>query len=117
MLIPKNSSRLKKGEKQEEAFKESTAKTLIAIPIICTLIGFIRGVYLLFSSTTNNHFVAGHVLVVISSVCANLIMLVVTIVKQIQNTFTDKERSKLVHMSCYFRNYRYLVGNCNTYNS
>lgn len=94
MLIPKNSSSLKEGEKQEEAFKESTAKTLIAVPIICTLIGFIRGVYLLFSSTKNDHFVAGHVLVGISLVCASLIMLVVSIVKQIQNTFTDKERYK-----------------------
>ncbi|CEP40641.1 DUF2776 family protein [Paraclostridium sordellii] len=94
MLIPKNSSSLKEGEKQEEAFKESTSKTLIAVPIICTLIGFIRGVYLLFSSTTNDHFVAGHVLVGISLVCASLIMLVVSIVKQIQNTFTDKERYK-----------------------
>lgn len=94
MLIPKNGANLKEGDKPEDAFKESTVKTLIAIPIICTIIGLGRGIYLLFTSTSADHFVAGHVLIGISLVCASLICLVVSIVKQIQNTFTDKERYK-----------------------
>ncbi|MEG2282634.1 MAG: Holliday junction resolvase RuvX, partial [Rikenellaceae bacterium] len=34
MLIPKNSSNLSQGDKPEGAFKESTVKVLISIPII-----------------------------------------------------------------------------------
>ncbi|GAA0866722.1 MULTISPECIES: DUF2776 family protein [Peptostreptococcaceae] len=92
ILIPKNSSSLKEGDIPEGAFKESTAKILISVPIVCTLIAFTRGIYLLISSSATDNFVAGHVLIGISFVCASLIALVVSVVKQIQNTFTNKER-------------------------
>lgn len=94
IMIPKNSANLNEGEKPDGAFTDSTAKVLILIPIICTAISFIRGVYLLIVSSATDNFVAGHVLIGISFVCASLIALVASVVRQIQNIYTDKERYK-----------------------
>lgn len=94
LLIPKNSSNLKEGDEPEDSFKESTAKILISVPVVCALIAFIRGIYLLMSSSVTENFVAGHVIIGISLVCASLVALVASVVRQIQNKFTEKERYK-----------------------
>lgn len=94
LLIPRNSGELKEGELSKGSFNNIQAKVLIAIPILCTIIGFSRVIYLLFSSSATPNFVAGSVLLGISLICASLISLVATIVRQIQNTFTNKERWK-----------------------
>ncbi|CEI74251.1 MULTISPECIES: DUF2776 family protein [Romboutsia] len=94
LLIPKNSSNLKEGDEPEDSFKESTAKILISVPVVCALIAFIRGIYLLMSSSATENFVAGHVIIGISLVCASLVALVASVVRQIQNKFTEKERYK-----------------------
>lgn len=92
MMIPQNGANLKEGENPEGAFKKSTVKILIGIPTICTALAFFRGAYLLVNSVSSDYLVAGHVLIGIGFVCASLILLVISIVRQIQNTFTDKER-------------------------
>lgn len=92
MMIPQNGANLKEGENPEGAFKESTVKILIGIPTICTVLAFFRGAYLLFNSVSSDYLVAGHVLIGIGFVCASLILLVISIVRQIQNKFTEKER-------------------------
>lgn len=99
VLIPKNSANLKEGETPKGAFTNKQAKALISVPIICSLLGLIRGFYLMFSFSSVPNSVAAHVLIGISLICVSLISLVTSIVKQIQNVFTDKERwvwSKIV---------------------
>lgn len=99
LLIPKNSANLKEGEIPKGAFKDKQGKVLISVPIICSLAGLTRGFYLMFSSSSVPNSIAAHVLIGISLICVSLISLVVSIVKQIQNTFKNKERwtwSKIV---------------------
>lgn len=93
-MITKNEDALKPGEKPKGGFTSCQAKALIAVPIICTIVGLARGVYLIFSEEITPHFVAAHVVIGISLICASLIALVVTIVRQIQNIFSNKERWK-----------------------
>lgn len=94
LLIPENAEKLKEGESAKGSFSKKQAKLLISIPIVCTIIGLLRGMYLLFSNLDIPNFVAGSVLIGISLICGSLISLVATIVRQIQNTFTNKERWK-----------------------
>lgn len=93
-MITKNEANLKLGEVPKEGFTNGQAKALISVPIICTIVGLIRGIYLIFSEEITPHFVAAHVVIGISLICASLIALVVTIVRQIQNVFSNKERWK-----------------------
>lgn len=93
-MITKNEENLKLGEHPKEAFSNAQSKMLISVPVICTIVGLLRGFYLLFSENITPHFVAGHVVLGISLICASLIALVVTIVRQIGNVFSDRERWK-----------------------
>lgn len=94
LLIPNNSSKLKEGEKPLGAFSNSFAKFLLSIPIVCTIIGLIYSFYLLSDTTNIPNLVAGFVVFGISLVCGSLISLVASVERQIQNTFTNKERWK-----------------------
>lgn len=92
IMITKNESNLKPGEKPNGAFSERQARVLISIPVICTIVGLLRGFYLLFKESATPYFVAAHVVLGVALVCASLISLVASIVRQIQNTFTNRER-------------------------
>ena len=94
LFIPANSNKLQPGDKPQGAFSENTAKILIAIPALCALVGLIRSIVLISAGLSSEYFVAGHVLFGTSLVCASLIALVASVIRQIQNTFTDKERWK-----------------------
>lgn len=94
LMIRNNVVTLKPGEKPKGGFSEVQVKALIAIPAICTLLCLIRGFYLIFNENITPNFVAAHVVLGIALVCASLIALVSSIVRQIQNTFTERERGK-----------------------
>ena len=64
---------------------------LFAIPIICALIGIVWGIDIVRSDETPN-VVAGHVLAGIGLVCASLVALVASVVRQIQNTYSEADR-------------------------
>ena len=94
LLIPSNSKNLKEGEKPKGCFSKEMSYVLIAIPILCTLIGLIFSFNLLRHTDKVPSLVAGFVLFGISLVCGSLISLVASVCRQIQNTFTSKERWK-----------------------
>ena len=59
--------------------------------IICALIGIVWGIDIVRSDETPN-VVAGHVLAGIGLVCASLVALVASVVRQIQNTYSEADR-------------------------
>lgn len=59
--------------------------------MLLTLLGFIWSITLLRSADITPHYVAGHVLLGLTAICACLIGLVATIVHQTRNTFSTKE--------------------------
>lgn len=90
VLIPAN-SKAGPGHKPEQGFSGGMVTLLLAIPIICALIGFIWGVDILRSEDSPN-VVAGHVLAGIGLVCASLVALVASVARQIQNTYNEADR-------------------------
>lgn len=98
-LIPKNQKELEEGTVQVNGFTEKQGNIMISIPVICTALCFLRAIYIWAGADQVYDYVAGHVLIGIGFICLSLIMLVYTIVKQIQNTFSSKNKwiwSKIV---------------------
>lgn len=90
--IPRNYQRTP-GIRNKDGFKSMTACHIMeAIPAIAFFIAFSRGVYLLATGTTQAAYIAGHVEIGLSMICASLIMLVATVVRQIQNVFDRTHR-------------------------
>lgn len=94
LLIPSNGKNLKEGETPKGCFSKRFANFLISIPIACTVVGLVFAIYLLSKTNYMPSLVAGFVVLGISLICASLISLVASVVRQIQNTFTNKERWK-----------------------
>lgn len=90
--IPKNSGTLTWGEKATAGFRPWQNKLLMSIPVICALAGLSRSAYLLANEGELPFYVAGHVLLGLSLICASLIALVASIVRQISNQFSQGER-------------------------
>ena len=79
------------GHHPDQAFSGGMVALLFAIPIICALIGIVWGIDIVRSDETPN-VVAGHVLAGIGLVCASLVALVASVVRQIQNTYSEADR-------------------------
>lgn len=93
VLIPQN-SKAEPGVKPTDAFHPSTASMLLAVPVICTIVGLAWGFALLSKEHNGSEYmVAGHVLVGLALVCGSLIALVSSVLRQIQNTYTERERT------------------------
>ncbi|MFR4119664.1 MAG: DUF2776 family protein, partial [Bilophila wadsworthia] len=90
ILIPSN-SKAGPGHHPDQAFSGGMVALLFAIPIICALIGIVWGIDIVRSDETPN-VVAGHVLAGIGLVCASLVALVASVVRQIQNTYSEADR-------------------------
>lgn len=90
--IPANSANLKWGEKTEKAFHSWQGNSMIFIPIICAIAGLFRTADLLANESNVPFYVAGHVLLGLSLICASLIALVASVVRQINNHFSQVER-------------------------
>ena len=91
VLIRANNARKREDGPPEGAYSRTVGFLLIAVPCVCATIGFALA-YTLLSRGGDSYFVAGHVVFGLSAICASLIALVATIVRQIRNTFTDTER-------------------------
>ncbi|BDF57458.1 membrane protein [Christensenellaceae bacterium] len=91
--ITENSSNLTYGQPVGDSYSKGTYAVYFSIPVICTAIALIRGVVLLAGGSTP-FLVAGHVMIGLGLICACLIALVATILRQIQNTFSQQERWK-----------------------
>lgn len=92
-MITQNSAKLAYGEAVTNGYSKATYGVYFAIPVICAAVAFVRGAMLLGGKTTPD-FVAGHVMIGLGLVCASLIALVATILRQIQNKFNSTERWK-----------------------
>lgn len=90
-LIPYNAARAPDAGPPEGAYLERVGKTLIAVPMVCAVVGFAIAFGLLFQGESSTY-VAGHVLFGLSAICASLIALVASIVRQVRNVFHDIER-------------------------
>lgn len=78
----------------EGAFSVSQERTMETIVIITSLVAWIWAFTLLGNSHAHSvYFIAGHVLAGIACICTSLMALVSTIVRQIRNVYTEKERS------------------------
>lgn len=91
LLIPKNAAGSKSDGTPVQAYSSLIGNCLIAVPVLLTLLGFIWSITLLRSADITPHYVAGHVLLGLTAICACLIGLVATIVHQTRNTFSTKE--------------------------
>ena len=63
------------------------------MPVACAAAGFSWGGVLLTSGGSAERFVAGHVLVGLSLICASLVALVASIVRQVANVYKSRERT------------------------
>ena len=70
LLIPKNASGSKSDGTPLQAYSSTIGNCLIAVPVLLTLFGFIWSVILLRSADITPHYVAGHVLMGITAICA-----------------------------------------------
>lgn len=91
LLIPRN-SRSPSRERPPEAFSPGAGLALVAIPVLCAGGGFGWAMTLLLQEGSPGHFVAGHVLAGLSLICAALITLVASVVRQIANIYQPWER-------------------------
>ena len=90
-MNPKNAAGSKSDGTPLQAYSSLIGNCLIAVPLLLTVFGFIWSVTLLRSANITPHYVAGHVLLGLTAICACLIGLVATIVHQTRNTFSEKE--------------------------
>lgn len=88
---PENAAGSKSDGTPLQAYSSLIGNCLIAVPLLLTVFGFIWSVTLLRSANITPHYVAGHVLLGLTAICACLIGLVATIVHQTRNTFSEKE--------------------------
>jgi uncharacterized membrane protein len=93
-LIPKNSSSGSR-ERNARAFSPQVSLAMIAVPVACAAAGFIWGGVLLSGSGGGSaeRFIAGHVLIGLSLICASLVTLVASIVRQVANVYESRERT------------------------
>ena len=92
-LIPENSSSASR-ERQERAFSPQVSLAMIAVPVVCAAAGFVwAGVLLAGSGGSPEQFIAGHVLIGLSLICASLVALVASVVRQVANVYGSRERT------------------------
>lgn len=91
LLIPANSKSLP-GQTPREAFSRGTSRLLVAIPVLCALGAFVVAAIFFFSGNTASHFTVGCVLGGIGFVCCGLICLVASVVRQVCNTYGERDR-------------------------
>lgn len=91
-LIPKNAHGRHEDGPPPDAYSTATGLGLICIPLTAAAIGVAWATILLRRGTEVPHFIAGHVLMGISAICASLISLASTVVRQVRNQFGEAER-------------------------
>ncbi|MEV0590274.1 DUF2776 family protein [Nonomuraea cavernae] len=90
-LIPVNAARMPKDDPPPNAYSSAVGRILIAIPVVCALVGFVYA-FILMAQGGSAYYTAGRVVFGLAAVCASLIALVASIVRQVRNAFDEPER-------------------------
>lgn len=92
-LIPQNSD-LDAGDHHEpaEAFSRGAALALAAVPVVLAVVAWAVAIANLAGSTNQGRFTVGHVVTGLACICTSLIGLVLSIVRQVQNSYVARER-------------------------
>jgi hypothetical protein len=92
--IPENSSSpVGARARSKLPFSAPAAVFLTALPVALAGAGLALAIELLVGRSTSSRFAAAHVLVGLAAVCTSLIALVVSIVRQVQDTYTERDRT------------------------
>lgn len=91
-LIPKNAAGRKEDGPPPTAYSARLGWLLICVPVVATLVNGIWAATLLAGEAAVPHYVAGHVLMGLATICSSLIALVSTVVRQVRNRFDTPER-------------------------
>ena len=91
-LIPRNAHGRAEDGAPPGAYSSAVGLGLIFVPVAATAISVAWALMLLRREADTPDFVAGHVLMGISAICASLISLVSTVVRQVRNQFGEAER-------------------------
>ena len=93
-LIPRNSARpAGDHERPADAFGGAATGVLLAIPVVLALVAWVIAVVNLAQTSTPSRFTVGHVVAGLAMICTSLIGLVASIVRQINNAYTPRERT------------------------
>ena len=92
-LIPVNSGS-PEGDRRPppESFTPAAVRALVAVPVALAIIAWTVSITNLAMSTTPSRFTVGHVMAGLALICTSLIGLVVSIVRQVQNTYGERDR-------------------------
>ncbi|MBB3972590.1 DUF2776 family protein [Hansschlegelia beijingensis] len=91
-LIPRNAHGRAEDGPPRDAYSAATGLGLICVPLVATAIAFVWAMTLLARESAAPDFIAGHVLMGLTAICASLIALVSTVVRQVRNQFGETER-------------------------
>jgi len=90
--IPEN-ARLPSGVRPATpGFSPIAEAVLIAVPVLMAALAWTWAAFLLATETEAPRFIAGHVLAGLAMICTCLIGLVASVVRQVQGTFSERER-------------------------
>ena len=91
-LIPKNAHGRPEDGPPEGAYSKAVGVALICVPVAAAAIAVTWAAMLLRREAEAPDFIAGHVLMGLAAICASLIALVSTVVRQVRNQFGESER-------------------------
>ena len=92
-LIPENSQSAEGHRRIPPAgFPRAAVVVLGAIPVVLAIVAWSFSIYNLTRATTPGTFTVGHVVAGLAFVCTSLIALVLSIVRQVQNTYGQRDR-------------------------
>ena len=91
-LIPQNAHGRREDGPPAGSYSAAFGRGLICIPVAAAAISAVWAITLLTRGAETPHFVAGHVLMGLAAICASLIALVSTVVRQVRNLFDEAER-------------------------
>jgi hypothetical protein len=92
-LIPQN-SQLAEGDRRTPptAFPRGAVLVLGAIPVVLAIVAWSFSIANLVMTTTPSRFTVGHVVAGLALICTSLIGLVWSILRQVQNTYGERDR-------------------------
>ncbi|MFD4693100.1 DUF2776 family protein [Streptomyces sp. NPDC058463] len=93
LLIPENSQSAEGHHRvPSAAFPQAAVLVLSAIPVVLSIVAWYFAIANLAMSTTPGRFTVGHITVGLAAICTSLIALVLTILRQVQNAYVQRDR-------------------------
>ncbi len=91
-LINTSAARRHEDGPPEEAYGRPLSIALMCVPAVAALVLVVWAGVLLSDSSETPRYVAGHVMMGLAAICASLVSLVATVVRQVRNDFDEPER-------------------------